>query len=239
MTERATPVSADAAEARRAVERPPLLDADASFVPPVPSDADAPVAPSVAAAAPGIGHALGRLDAEVDRWFDRLRGRTTVDRAFYSASALGDWSLVWHLLGAAQGAADPEHGVRRAVRLSLALGAESALVNGGVKSLFRRARPVHDGERPHELRIPATSSFPSGHASSAFLAAGLLSERSRLGPFWYAVASAVATSRVHVRIHHASDVIGGAVIGVGLAAIVRRVAPLPPRSGNGRAQRRR
>ncbi|MGY6499406.1 MAG: phosphatase PAP2 family protein [Acidimicrobiales bacterium] len=192
------------------------------------------VAPSVAAEAPGIGHALGRFDAEVDRLADRLRGNVVADRVFYSASAVGDWSLIWHLLGVAQGLTDQRHGWRRSVRLAAALGVESALVNGVVKSFFKRSRPVHDAIRPHTLRTPATSSFPSGHASSAFMAAHLLAERSRLGPGWYAVAAVVATSRIHVRIHHASDVIGGAVLGLALGEVVRRAVPLEqPRTQRG------
>lgn len=204
---------------------------------PPPSGGDEPVAASVASATPGLGHALGRLDAEVDRAWERLRGIPAVDRVFYSASALGDWSLVWHLAGAAQGLTDARDGWRRVARLSTALGVESALVNGGIKSLFRRTRPIHDAERPHALRMPATSSFPSGHASSAFMAARLLSDRSRLGPLWYATAGVVAASRVHVRIHHASDVVGGAVLGILLGEVAVRVAPLPARRGRPRRGR--
>ena len=115
---------------------------------------------------------------------------------------------------------------REAIRLSAALGAESAFVNGAVKSLFRRERPAHEVERPHNLRQPLTSSFPSGHASAAFLAATLLSERSRIKPFWYAAAGVVAVSRVHVRIHHASDVVVGAGIGLAFGRLIRKVLPL-------------
>jgi pimeloyl-ACP methyl ester carboxylesterase/membrane-associated phospholipid phosphatase len=196
-------------------------------LPPIDPSIDEPVAASVASSAPTVGHAMGRFDAEVDRAWDRLRGVPAVDRFYYSASALGDWSLIWHLLGAAQGAVDRRHGWNRVARLSASLGVESALVNGAIKSLFRRTRPVHEQERPHRLRMPATSSFPSGHASSAFMAARILSDRSRFGPAWYAVAAVVATSRVHVRIHHASDVIGGAVLGVVLGEIAVKALPLP------------
>lgn len=169
---------------------------------------------------------VDRADVAVDAVIDRLRGNAVADRVFYSASALGDWSLLWHLAGATQGLVTRDQGWRRAVRLSVALGVESALVNGPVKSMFRRSRPVHVGDRPHHLRMPLTSSFPSGHASSAFLAAHLLAERSRGGALWYLLAGVVSTSRVHVRIHHASDVVGGAVLGLTLGEIVRRLAPL-------------
>src|SRR4029453_1553646 len=104
-------------------------------------------------------------------------------------------------------------GFERALRTSGALGLESLLVNVGIKTLVRRHRPLPELELPHHLRIPRTSSFPSGHASSAFVAAALLSDGSRAKPLYYALATVVAVSRIHVRIHHASDVVGGVVIG--------------------------
>jgi membrane-associated phospholipid phosphatase len=171
------------------------------------------------------GGPVKQFDDFVDELFEmHLRGRPAVDRVFYAASELGDWSLIWHLLGAGQAVVRPD-GLRRAARLSAALGVESALVNGVLKSLFRRTRPVHEAERPHRLRTPRTTSFPSGHASSAFLAAALLSEGSRAKPLFFATAAVVAASRVHVRIHHASDVAGGVVIGLALGQIVKRLTP--------------
>ena len=172
-----------------------------------------------------LGPAVAALDAAVDRAWESLRGQPVADRIFYSASQLGDFSLLWHLLGATRGLARGE-GVRGAVRLSAALATESALVNGAVKSLFRRERPAEENDRPYHLRQPLTSSFPSGHASAAFLAATLLAERSKAKPLWYSLAGVVAASRVHVRIHHASDVVVGAALGLMLGRIARRVLPL-------------
>jgi len=37
----------------------------------------------------------------------------------------------------------------------------------------------------------------------------------------------VASSRVYVKIHHPSDVVAGAVLGVALAQVAKRVWPLP------------
>jgi undecaprenyl-diphosphatase len=61
-----------------------------------------------------------------------------------------------------------------------------------------------------------TSSFPSGHASAAFFSAAILTTATgrSLAPVWYSTAAIVATSRAYVRIHHPSDVIGGAAAGV-------------------------
>lgn len=172
--------------------------------------------------------AITGFDAWADRRFDALRGRPGADRLFYGASALGDHSLIWLMLGSLRGLRS-EHDWKAAVRVGAGMGIESALVNVGIKSIFRRTRPVSEAEPPFRLRRPLTSSFPSGHATSAFCAAGLLADDDPLWPLYYAVAAVVASSRVYVRVHHASDVVVGVAIGVALGRVGRRVAPLASR----------
>ena len=166
-----------------------------------------------------------RFDAAADAAIERLRGRRVADRVFYTASWAGDWSLIWHVVALVIAIVSPRR--RRAMlQVTLCLGVESLLVNQGLKRLFRRTRPTHDGGRPHHLRTPSTSSFPSGHATSAVVAASLLSAAVPKGrPVWWPLAAVIAASRVHVRIHHASDVAGGVVVGTALAAVARRVLP--------------
>ncbi len=172
--------------------------------------------------------AVARFDQWVDERFDVLRGREPTDRILYAISELADFSVLWMLIGAARGVRS-EHEAAKAIRLAGILAAESALVNGAVKSLFKRERPVYQGERPHHLRIPLTTSFPSGHASAAVVAAMVLSEDSSWTPLWWGLAATVAASRVHVRIHHASDVIGGALTGAVIGTVARRLWKLPTR----------
>ena len=176
-----------------------------------------------------VRRAVGRLDRTADRAFDRLRGRPVADRTMYAASELADFSLLWHLVGATR-ALGSRRSERAAVRLSATLAVESVLVNGLVKSLFRRTRPTTAEDRPLPVRTPRSSSFPSGHASAAFCAATLLSESSPAWPVWYGLAGIVAASRVHVEIHHASDVLAGAAVGIAIGRAVRRVAPLDRRA---------
>lgn len=173
-----------------------------------------------------LGAAVDVFDRGVDRQFDRLRGKPLADRIFYGASALGDHGLIWLMLGAVRGLRS-EHEWRAAVRVGAGVGIESAIVNLGIKSLFRRKRPAWELERPLHLRRPRTSSFPSGHATSAFTAAALLSDRDRLKPVYYAIAVVVAWSRVYVKIHHASDVVAGIVVGIGLGKLGKKLFPLP------------
>ena len=168
--------------------------------------------------------AIEAFDEAVEQVFARLRGNPVADRVFYTASELGNFSILWHAL--AWAGAGSKRGRRNALRVSVALAVESALVNGPVKSAFNRSRPLVEHDHPHRLRQPLTSSFPSGHASAAVVAAALLSEpRRRRWPFW-AAASVVAASRVHVRIHHASDVVVGALVGAVLVRLFKKIWPL-------------
>ncbi len=173
---------------------------------------------------------MARFDDGVDSAFDHLRGRPVADRVFYGASQLGDYSLLWLLLGGVKGMRS-EHHWRASVRLATGVAIEFVLVNGLIKSLFRRRRPPSEADHPLKVRRPRTSSFPSGHATSAFASATLLAENDPLAPLYYAAAVVVASSRVYVRLHHASDVAVGISIGLVLGRLGRRLMPLVPPEG--------
>jgi undecaprenyl-diphosphatase len=164
------------------------------------------------------------FDRAVDRTVDRVRGHRVVDRGMYLASEAGDWSRCWHAITAVRVVTGLDSPRQAAVRTAL-LGAESLLVNQGVKRVFRRTRPLGlDGPHPHGVRRPSTSSFPSGHASSAAFASILLmatvrSPVARAG-IWL-LAGTVSSSRVYVKAHHASDVVGGALTGAALGVVSR------------------
>jgi undecaprenyl-diphosphatase len=173
---------------------------------------------------------VNTLDARVDEIFAPLRGNRIADRLFYTATALGDFGLLWTVLGLLRMLRGRPGDTRAGVRAIAATGIESVLVNIGVKSLFRRRRPRPMAAHPLPFRQPITSSFPSGHATAAFCAATLLAEDERLAPLYYAAASVVALSRIHTKIHHASDVVGGVAIGLVLGRLGRRVVPLDRQS---------
>ncbi|MXY79329.1 MAG: phosphatase PAP2 family protein [Chloroflexi bacterium] len=176
-----------------------------------------------------ISEFVDRFDDRVDLLFEKLRGRPWADRVFYTASQLGDYGLIWLLLAALAALGGSWRAERNLWRLAAVLGLDSMFVNGLLKSLIKRSRPlVDDGERPLYLRRPITTAFPSGHASSAVVAALLLGEMG--GRRWrrllWLMAATVALSRIHVRIHHASDVAGGLLTGAVLGRLARRIWPL-------------
>jgi membrane-associated phospholipid phosphatase len=163
---------------------------------------------------------INRIDTVAEKATEPLRNNRLTNKIFGTASHVGDYSAVWHAIGLLRAIGSMDR-LYEALALSLALGCESLVVNQGVKRLFRRERPTTNGDDRFNMRRPRTSSFPSGHASSATFAAILLTSFSS-GPIvilWWVIAATVALSRIVVRIHHASDIIGGIVTGAILAGI--------------------
>jgi undecaprenyl-diphosphatase len=174
------------------------------------------------------------FDRSVDAAVARARN-PALDGVFYSLSSAADHSLLWLAVAGvreATGRARPG----TALRLAAVLGVESTLTNGVVKTVFRRIRPALEpaatiGPLPWGLRRPVTSAFPSGHATAGFTAAVFLS-RADPGPPWYLLAGLVGFSRVYVRLHHTSDVVAGAALGLAFGYAARRFVPperVPPR----------
>jgi undecaprenyl-diphosphatase len=170
----------------------------------------------------GLAARIGALDDVVDRWVERHR-TPRLDPVFYGLSSAADHGLLWTALGAVRA-------VRRrdpatALRVGAALGAESALTNGPIKFLFRRIRPESPppGPLPYGMHRPRTSAFPSGHATTAFTAATLLSDGTGSGAAYFGLAAVVASSRVYTRMHHASDVVAGALLGLALGQVAKRL----------------
>jgi membrane-associated phospholipid phosphatase len=167
------------------------------------------------------------LDDLAHRAAVRLRGHAALDRTLYVLSEAANHSMLWHGINLADALLPGPDRARRALRRSLVIATEQALVNGPVKMVVKRKRPTALATHPYRLRSPRTSSFPSGHASAGACAATLLSEDLGLAPLWWSLAGMVAWSRVHVGVHHASDVLGGVAVGRSLAGVAGRLWPPP------------
>ena len=161
------------------------------------------------------GVELTPFDSEVGAAIVRWRG--SVDSMMLGLTRLGNPTpvLAFSVVVVATLAAFS----RRREALYLALCAScSLLLNVGMKALFHRARPL--AETIYLLSVPASFSFPSGHAMcSAGVFASLAVVLQRLGPHraWSHLASAccvllllgVGASRIYFGVHFASDVVGG------------------------------
>ena len=120
-----------------------------------------------------------------------------------------------------------QQGQRAAGRGIIAIAIAAAVANGPVKLLARRPRPVRRS-RPTLIRMPRSTSFPSGHSAAAVaFATGACAELPVIAPVLVPLAGAVAYSRVHTGVHYPSDVAAGAAIGVACGVIATGLTRLP------------
>jgi membrane-associated phospholipid phosphatase len=138
-----------------------------------------------------------------------------LDRAFVGITRTANYSLLWLLIASGLAAFGGRDGRRAAGRGVIALALAAAVANGPAKLLVRRRRPL-GRSRPTLIRMPRSSSFPSGHSAAAFaFAAGACFELPIASPVLLPLAGAVAYSRVHTGVHYPSDVAAGSAIGIG------------------------
>ena len=174
-----------------------------------------------------FGSVVSRFDRAADAVVERLRKHRSLDKVAQVCSRLGDFSVVWYLAGFLRAIGSAQR-LKEAFVFAALIAAESLTTNQGIKRLFRRERPTTTGDERSPVRQPRTSSFPSGHASAATFAVFVLALWSPwqqlLG--WIALALAIAGSRVYVRIHHASDVLGGIFFGALMGGLVLGIGSL-------------
>jgi len=147
----------------------------------------------------------------------------TLDGPMRQLSTAADQSRLWLTIAAAIALLGGGRGRRAALEGVISIGITSAAVNLGAKFLHRRRRPHRAAALPaaRHVPMPASTSFPSGHAASAFAfpyATGRhlpgLAVPVRL------LAAGVAYSRVHTDVHYPGDVVIGTITGAGTATMV-------------------
>lgn len=185
-----------------------------------------------------LPHWVRRADAAAGAAVNRRHAHPLVDRFWSHVSGFADKGVLWWSLAGVFFVV----GRRRAAGRGLtALLAASALTNLIAKRVFGGDRPLL-ADVPigrHLPKPPVTPSFPSGHsASAAAFAAGVALESPGLGATLAPAALGVAYSRLHTGAHWLSDVVGGILLGAGIAGLSALVVrprpgelPLPPLSG--------
>jgi undecaprenyl-diphosphatase len=168
-----------------------------------------------------VAEHANRFAVHHDGWEDAARAWASASEPLFLAGVV---ALV--LLGIA-------FGRRRLAVAGILSGLAAALallVGAGLSALVDRPRPfaAHPGQIHLFTSHAADPGFPSDHALAAFAIAGVLVIRFgwRATPVLLA-AVALAVARVVVGLHYPGDVLAGAVVGLGAAALVCAVASLP------------
>jgi undecaprenyl-diphosphatase len=170
--------------------------------------------------------ALGALDLRLMQWATALPHPAWLTAVALALSAIGRAGAVWWITGLLFAIAQPRT-ARAWLRLGLAILTTYLLVDFVIKPLIARPRPflVDPTLMVFEARA-ASYAFPSGHAASAAAGAtalGLVAPAWRA--LWWALAIAIAGSRVYLGQHYPLDVAGGLVLGLGVAIFVTALVP--------------
>lgn len=147
----------------------------------------------------------------------------SLDRAMARLSRAADYSRL--SLGSAVilAAIGGRRGRRAAITGLASVGVASTVVNVAIKPISGRRRPGRSSQHvpvARHVRMPVSTSFPSGHSAAAFaFATGVGQVHPAAAVPLRVLAAAVAYSRVHTGVHYPGDVVAGALIGTAVAQL--------------------
>ena len=146
-----------------------------------------------------------------------------LDRSMARLSHAADYSRLSLAAAAVLAATGGRRGRRAAISGLASVAVTSTVVNIGMKPLGRRPRPdrvVKQVPIARHVRMPSSTSFPSGHSAAAFaFAAGVGHVIPRAAVPLSVLAAVVAYSRVHTGVHYPGDIVVGALVGTVLGRV--------------------
>jgi undecaprenyl-diphosphatase len=146
-----------------------------------------------------------------------------LDRAMARLSHAADYSRVSLAAAALMASIGGRRGRSAAAGGVASIAVTASVVNLGLKPLGRRRRPdraVTQVPVARHVRMPSSTSFPSGHSAAAFaFATGVGHVLPAVAVPLRGLAALVAYSRVHTGVHYPGDVAAGALIGTVLAKL--------------------
>lgn len=92
-----------------------------------------------------------------------------------------------------------------------------------IRIFIERPRPFVAHEVFKPLFEPVGFSFPSGHATAFFAIAGVMyAWNKKIGLMFFGGAIIISLSRIIAGVHYPLDILGGAILGTGVAFIVSK-----------------
>ena len=160
------------------------------------------------------------MEADILLWIQNNIRNDVLTPIFKFITTLGNAGVIWIVLSV--GLLIPKK-TRRVGVLALVSLLFSALIDNVIlKNVVARTRPYEVIEGLTSLvGVQKDYSFPSGHTGSAFAAAVVMFRElpKKLGIPILVFVCLMGLSRLYVGVHYPSDVLGGVLIGTGIALL--------------------
>jgi undecaprenyl-diphosphatase len=163
--------------------------------------------------------AMCNIDTSILEFIRNNLHTPILDRVMIFFTNIGESGAVWLLIALGLIISKKYRKVGLMMLVALVIG--YLLGEGVLKHIFKRERPfTHVPGIELLAKRPKSYSFPSGHTTSSFAAAGILAYSfKKYAPGFYLLAGLIAFSRLYLYMHYPSDVLGGIILGT-LSCIV-------------------
>ncbi len=167
---------------------------------------------------------INRWDHKTILWVQEHMRTNSLTEFMKGITMLGDGGWFWILVALGLTSNKKTRKTGYGVTLALLIGA--LITNVFLKPLLQRPRP-YDTIVELERLIPAQHdwSFPSGHTTASFAAAGAIycMGNKKWGRATLVVAMGVAFSRIYLGVHYVTDVLAGIGVGIGSSYLAKGI----------------
>ena len=164
---------------------------------------------------------INKIDAFGDKIIGFIYNKNRfIDKLMIAVTLSGELGIIWIIISFFLFSRTKY--TKEAIMVLLAIALASILGEGIIKHIVKRKRPfIKNNIIKLMISQPGTYSFPSGHTASSFAAATVFI-RTDMRPTYLIVVIAIliSFSRLYLRVHYLSDVIGGIILGVFSGTIV-------------------
>lgn len=143
-----------------------------------------------------------------------------MDKAMVIVTSLGNMGIIWIIISIILIVNKKYRNIGIMVLGALLL--STILGEVCLKPLVHRLRPFSDNSSVKLLIArPISFSFPSGHTTSSFAAAGILAKYFKnYAPYIFSLAALIAFSRLYLYVHYPTDVLAGVILGLVCSKII-------------------
>ena len=164
---------------------------------------------------------INKIDAFGDKIIGFISNKNRfIDKLMIAVNLSGELGIIWIIISFFLFSRTKY--TKEAIMVLLAIALASILGEGIIKHIVKRKRPfIKNNIIKLMISQPGTYSFPSGHTASSFAAATVFIRTDmRLTYLIVVIAILISFSRLYLRVHYLSDVIGGIILGVFSGTIV-------------------